>query len=87
MPRRNDPHPFLAPFGEHVRRLRLARGMSLDKLAPRTGMLKGSLSSIELGRINVTMLTCLKIAKGLEVELGELFRFDGAASMSSKREG
>jgi len=47
--------------------------MSLSELAKRSGIAKGALSTIESGRQNPTLETCQRIAKGLSVNLVELF--------------
>ena len=79
MPRRPTPDdPFLVRFGAQIRERRLDRNMSIEKLAIASGVCKGSISSIEHGRVDVTTRTSRKLAKGLGVEVWELFRFEGA---------
>jgi len=73
MPRRTvADEPLLVSFGAQVRALRRARGFSLDQLARRGGLFKGSLSAIENGLCNPTLKTLGKVAQALGVGLGEL---------------
>ncbi|MDI1442397.1 helix-turn-helix transcriptional regulator [Polyangium sp. 6x1] len=72
MPRRPTTHPLLIALGARIRDLRLDRGMSLSDLADKSGVGKGSLSSIENGRVNVTIETCMKIAVGLGLRVEDV---------------
>lgn len=58
----------------NVRRLRLARGMSLRDLAETTGSSKALLSQIERGVANPTIGVLTRIADALDVTLHELVR-------------
>jgi len=68
---------MLAPTPQEVlaanlRRLRIARRLSLSELARATGMSKATLSSVESGRSNPTIETLAALAGALRVPLGEL---------------
>ena len=56
----------------NLRRLRIARRLSLSELARATGMSKATLSSVESGRSNPTVETLAAVAAALRVSLGEL---------------
>jgi transcriptional regulator with XRE-family HTH domain len=56
----------------NLRRLRIARRLSLSELARATGMSKATLSSVESGRSNPTIETLAALANALRVSLGEL---------------
>jgi transcriptional regulator with XRE-family HTH domain len=56
----------------NLRRLRIARRLSLSELARATGMSKATLSSVESGRSNPTVETLAALAGALRVTLGEL---------------
>jgi transcriptional regulator with XRE-family HTH domain len=56
----------------NLRRLRIARRLSLSELARATGMSKATLSSVESGRSNPTVETLASLASALRVSLGEL---------------
>lgn len=73
----NDMFSMLAPRPQEVlaanlRRLRIARRLSLSELARATGMSKATLSSVESGRSNPTIDTLAGLADALRVSLGEL---------------
>ncbi|WP_405961420.1 helix-turn-helix transcriptional regulator [Streptomyces sp. NBC_00024] len=55
-----------------IRRLREARGYSLEQLAERSGLSFRGLIYIEHGQRSPSVLTLLEIARGLGVEPGEL---------------
>jgi DNA-binding XRE family transcriptional regulator len=56
----------------NLRRLRIARHLSLSELARATSMSKATLSSIENGRANPTVDTLASLARALRISLGEL---------------
>jgi transcriptional regulator with XRE-family HTH domain len=56
----------------NLRRLRIARRLSLSELARATGMSKATLSSVESGRSNPTIETLAALADALRVSLGDL---------------
>jgi transcriptional regulator with XRE-family HTH domain len=56
----------------NLRRLRIARHLSLSELARATGMSKATLSGIENGRANPTVETLASLAAALRVSLIEL---------------
>jgi transcriptional regulator with XRE-family HTH domain len=56
----------------NLRRMRIARRLSLSELARATGMSKATLSSVERGRSNPTVETLAALAGALRVSLGEL---------------
>jgi len=56
----------------NLRRLRIARHLSLSELARATGISKATLSSIENGRANPTVDTLAGLAGALRVSIGEL---------------
>jgi transcriptional regulator with XRE-family HTH domain len=56
----------------NLRRLRIARHLSLSELARATGMSKATLSGIENARANPTVDTLASLAGALRISLGEL---------------
>lgn len=56
----------------NVRRLRQEKGYSLSELARRAGLAKQTLSGIEAGHANPTVLTLTGIAAALEIPVGHL---------------
>ncbi|NER15102.1 helix-turn-helix domain-containing protein [Leptobacterium flavescens] len=62
-------------FGLRVRELRESKGFSQLDLASEINVEKTSISRIENGRTNVTLVTAVKLANALGVELKNLFEF------------
>lgn len=65
---------YLQTLGQRIKDLRKALGISQTKFALMIGMNKSRLSDIECGKGNVTFLNLVKISKGLNVSLEELFK-------------
>lgn len=61
----------------NLRRIRLARGYSLDMVAEQTGVSKSMLGQIERGEANPTIGILGKIVSGLRVELTDLVETPG----------
>ena len=61
-------------IGTHIQRIRKEQGLTLDGLAERSGVSKAMLSQIESDKVNPTVLTIWKIARGLEVELDAILK-------------
>jgi transcriptional regulator with XRE-family HTH domain len=61
-----------ARFGEKLRKLRTARGISQEALAGAAGLHRTYVSSVERGERNVTITTIQKLAKALKVSMAEL---------------
>jgi transcriptional regulator with XRE-family HTH domain len=70
----DDPRPprVQAVLAANLRRLRIARHLSLSELARTTAIGKATLSSIENGRANPTVETLAGLAAMLHVSIGEL---------------
>jgi transcriptional regulator with XRE-family HTH domain len=66
-------HPGIqGVLAANLRRLRIARHLSLSELARATAMSKATLSGIENGRANPTVETLAGLAAALRVPVGEL---------------
>lgn len=59
-------------FGEQVRKLRKARGLSQEKLAELAELHRNYIGGIERGERNIALLNILRLAKALGVSLTEL---------------
>ena len=66
-------------IARNVRRLRLERGYSLSELARRADLAKQTLSSIEAGQANPTILTLTGIAAALEIPVAHLLTEYGSS--------
>jgi transcriptional regulator with XRE-family HTH domain len=60
--------------GRNIQRIRKRQQLTLGVLAERSGVSKAMLSQIESEKVNPTVATVWKIARGLEVELDELLK-------------
>ena len=67
-------------FGERVRKLRLAKNLSQEKLAFKASMHRTYLGSIERGERNPALRNIEAIAKALDTTLSQLFLFDDPES-------
>jgi XRE family transcriptional regulator, regulator of sulfur utilization len=63
-------------FGKRLRYLRRERDITQEQLAELTSLSVNSISMIEKGKTAPSLETLAKLAKGLNVEVGELFKFD-----------
>lgn len=70
----------LALFGDHLARLRKARGWSQEKLALESGLARSYVSGIERGRRNVALVNICVLADTLGVPTSEMLRFAQAAA-------
>jgi transcriptional regulator with XRE-family HTH domain len=66
----------LPALGPNLRRLRSKRGLSLERLARRSGVSRAMLSQIELGQSAPTINVLWKVARALEVPFSSLIDRD-----------
>ena len=67
----------LIKFGNRVRKERLSKGLSQEKLAEIAGMHRTYIGMIERAEKNITLVNIEKIAIALGISLGELMNLDG----------
>lgn len=78
--------PDLAPVvGDNLKRLRAKRGLSLEKLAQKSGVSRAMLGQIELGQSAPTINVLWKIARALEVTFSALIQAQTDASCTVLR--
>jgi len=63
---------FLKDLGQHLKKLRLAKGKTQDDVALDIGMDRGHLSEIENGHTNPTIFTVKRILNYLGEKFGSL---------------
>ena len=63
-------------FGLRIAELRRQLNISQEELAERCGVHRTCIGSIERGEKSPTLNTIVKFAKGLGVEIIELFKYD-----------
>ncbi|GAB3935926.1 helix-turn-helix domain-containing protein [Mucilaginibacter myungsuensis] len=61
-------------FGRNLRKIRLQRKLSMEKLADMAGMELSQIYRIESGRINAKLTTIAALGKALDVDPNELLR-------------
>ena len=61
-------------FGEAVRRHRQKMGISQEDFADKAGIHRTYVSSIELGKVQVSIGIAFKLANALEIPLSRLWR-------------
>lgn len=71
MPQRDSPE-LLVAFGQAVRRLRTARGLSQERLAEDVSIHRTYIGDVERGLRNVGLLNVDRIARALETDLTDL---------------
>ncbi|HLW80363.1 MAG TPA: helix-turn-helix transcriptional regulator [Terriglobia bacterium] len=71
---RQQQRPALAEFGERLRAVRLALGLSQEALADLAGFDRTYVSLVERGRRNISLLNICKFAKALKTTAAELVR-------------
>lgn len=61
-------------FGERIKALRTARGLSQEKFALSINMDRTYYASVESGKRNISLNNIVKIAEGFNLSLEELFK-------------
>jgi transcriptional regulator with XRE-family HTH domain len=65
---------ILVVFGRSVRNLRIKRKLSQEKLAELCNLHTNYIGRIERGQQNISLINIEKIARGLRVKPGDLFK-------------
>jgi transcriptional regulator with XRE-family HTH domain len=68
------PRDLKRAFGQRVLELRKVRGWSQEVLDQHSGLHWTYIGQVERGERNLTLLSIQKIAKGLKIEMVELFK-------------
>ncbi|MEO6521015.1 MAG: helix-turn-helix transcriptional regulator [Mucilaginibacter sp.] len=65
----------LKQLGDRLKTLRLAKKLTFRKMALRCNVDFSDIQKIESGKVNITVITLIELAKALEVEPMELLNF------------
>jgi len=65
--------PLAGRFGVLIRRLRLERAYSQEKLAEAAKLERAYVGMIERGEVNISLRTAFKLARSLDLTLSRLF--------------
>ena len=76
-----DPDAVNAAVGRNLRRLRGRRSWTLDELAGRAAVSKGTLIQMEQSRTNPSLGTLCRVAEALDVSLARLVELGEAAAV------
>jgi transcriptional regulator with XRE-family HTH domain len=74
-------------IGINLKHMRKNRGMSLEKLAEKTGVSKPTLIHIERGEANPTLAIIWKIADGLNIPVGALLSIETNVLIARRNNG
>ncbi|HBV96417.1 MAG: hypothetical protein JL50_14150 [Peptococcaceae bacterium BICA1-7] len=74
-------------IAQRIKSIRKQRGFTLDEVARRTGFTKGLLSKVENNKVSPPVSTLVKIAKALDVTLGDLFSASDGQQIRIVRKG
>lgn len=77
----------ILPVGERIKTLREKRGLTLQELAEKLGFSSALLNQIENHLVSPPLGALIKIAKGLNVSLGEIWGEKGGESYVLTRKG
>jgi transcriptional regulator with XRE-family HTH domain len=73
-------------FGNAVRKRRQEMGLSQEDFADKAGIHRTYVSSIELGKVQVSIRIAAQLAQALEIPLSELWRqIEGGVAAASRR--
>ncbi len=65
---------IIKKLGARIRELRLKTGLSQEKFSLKIGMDRTYYASVENGKRNISIINIKKIADGLTISLGDLFK-------------
>lgn len=82
-----DPEILATAIGRNVRRLRRRLDLTLDMLAERAGVSKGTVIGVEQARANPSIATLSRLAEALRVGVATLVETDDIPRIRIKRRG
>lgn len=70
-----EANAYLRAFGQHLKHLREARGLTQANVAFEAGLSVSQVQRIEYGQHNFSVLTLVALGRALELPLGQLLEF------------
>lgn len=67
---------YLKVFGQHLKKLRVEKGLSQEELANNSDVSLPQITRIERGTINPTICTIKALAVGLGMKTSSMFKFE-----------
>lgn len=87
---KNESKTAKPQLGERLKTLRTAKGLTLPELAEVSGLSRSSLYKVENSEMSLTYDKLIQLAKGLDVNVSELFQEDDSvtnkATITARRE-
>ena len=77
MSMKDNPNVIRVKFGEEVRKLRLKMGLSQEAFAEKANLHRTYISSIELGKVDISITVAHKVAKALNKPLSAILKTIG----------
>jgi transcriptional regulator with XRE-family HTH domain len=74
-------HHDLITLGNRIRELRIAKGFSQEDFAAEVGLDRTYMGGIERSERNIATINLIRIAKTLNVDIGELFISDKVSEL------
>lgn len=75
--RSKDEKKILIAFGQHLRELRRARGLTQEELAHLAGFSRSYYTEVETGKRNIALLNLHRLARCLDVRLADMLDVNG----------
>ena len=69
-----DKQEYLRKFGEHLKKIRLEKGLSIRELELRGEVDRSFLSKVEKGKKNCSIYTLSKVCSALEISQEDFFK-------------
>ena len=73
--RKHSDEEYLIELGKRIKSIRLQKKISQTEIAYRCGFDKSNYNTIESGKRNPTVISLLKIATALEIDIKDFFDF------------
>lgn len=68
----NDKEKILLKFGNHLKKLREEKGISIRELASSSALEYSQVQRIEKGKVNFAFSTLIALSEGLDLHISEL---------------
>lgn len=71
----SDANKYLIQFGDNLRKQRVIQSLSQKQLGFETGLTREFINRIENGKVNVSLINVVEIAKVLNIDPKDLLEF------------
>jgi len=70
---KNDCKNIKTAFGKNLRSIKISKQLSQEKLAELADLVRTYISSVELGKRNISIVNICRLASALEIKITTLF--------------